>query len=193
MKNIIKMLFVMFFIIPFSIFSTARSNTFQKFPNEYFVETGTYLGEGVLLALNAGFKHVYSIELSPDLYKNCLKKFQNSSRVKLFLGSSENLLENVIRNINKPITFWLDAHYSGGNTAKGIEFSPIMKELEIIKNHPIKTHTILIDDVRCMGGQGFDFVTLDQIINKILEINPKYKISFESGFIEDDILVAQIL
>ena len=44
--------------------------------------------------------------------------------------------------------FWLDGHYSGGETAKGDADSPLREELEAIGRHPIKTHVIPIDDVR---------------------------------------------
>ena len=70
--------------------------------------------------------------------------------------------------------------------------SPILQELDQIKKHHIKSHTILIDDVRLFGTHEFDYVTLDQIIDKILEINPSYKISFVPGYVNNDILVAQI-
>lgn len=71
-------------------------------------------------------------------------------------------------------------------------YSPVLQELEQIKKHPIKNHTILIDDVRLFGTIEFDYVTLDQIIDKVLEINPNYNISFVPGYVQNDILVAQI-
>lgn len=70
--------------------------------------------------------------------------------------------------------------------------SPILQELEAIKNHPIKNHTILIDDVRMFGTRDFDGVTLDQITDKLREINPNYSIFFEKGYQANDILVACI-
>jgi len=65
------------------------------------------------------------------------------------------------------------------------------QELKIIKNHPIKTHTILIDDLRCWNVKkiGFNTETLKQAI---LEINPKYKFELEEGHVEKDILAAYI-
>ena len=57
-----------------------------------------------------------------------------------------------VTRINKPTLFWLDAHYSGGETAQGPEDSPIMKELDFILNHR-SDHCILIDDARCFNGK----------------------------------------
>jgi hypothetical protein len=173
------------------------TQVFSKYPNSVFVETGTYHGEGILYALQAGFKNIRSVELFDKLYHMCLEKFKNFPNVKLYQGNSSEKLWEMIANINEPITFWLDAHYSDSSTAKGPEFSPIIKELEVIKRHPINTHTILIDDIRDMGTMHFDFVTREQVIEKLMEINPNYTISYENGLNGDmifynDILVAKI-
>jgi len=42
---------------------------FEKYPNPVFIETGTYHGEGIQYALQAGFKNVRSVELSEPLYQ----------------------------------------------------------------------------------------------------------------------------
>jgi len=71
----------------------------------------------------------------------------------------------------------------------------LFEELGFIKNHPIKNHLILIDDMRWLGGGLWGVgVQKEQIIERIKEINSEYKISYTNGhpsFI-DDIMVAQI-
>jgi hypothetical protein len=68
-----------------------------------------------------------------------------------------------------------------------------MKELEIIKNHHIKEHTILIDDLREWSRDfpAIGFNTED-IKAKILEINTNYIFSVADGHVAGDILVAEI-
>ena len=172
---------------------TSTSDVFKKYPNTYFVETGSYLGDGIQNALDTdNFEEIYSIELSSYYYKICKVRFADFSNVYLYRGDSSKVLKKVIKKIDAPATFWLDGHYSAGNTARGDTNSPILNELEIIKNHKLHTHTILIDDVRLFGTEEFDFVTLDMIIAKLLEINPNYTIVFENGYVNDDILVAYI-
>ena len=173
--------------------STAQDHIFKKFPNNYFVETGCYIGGGIKQALEAGFEQIYSIELSPYYYNLCKTAFIENSNIKLFLGDSGNILYEVIKDIDSPITFWLDGHFSGGSTALGSEACPILKELDQIKKHPIKTHTILIDDLRVFGTHSFNFITIDQIKEKILEINPNYTFWYENGVIPNDVLVAQVI
>ena len=173
-------------------FSIAPDGLFSKYPNNYFVETGSHHGNGIKLALKAHFKNIYSIELNSSLFDLCSAKFQTYQNVHLFLGDSSKVLEEVISDIAEPITFWLDGHYSGPKTSKGEKFSPILEELEQIKIHPIKNHTIIIDDVRLMSGKYFDSVSLDQIKQFILTMNPKYKFILHDGYIEKDILIAYL-
>ena len=78
----------------------------------------------------------------------------------------------------------LDGHHSGDDTAWGIHNDPIFEELDIISTHNIKTHIILVDDIRGMDK--------NKLIEKILSINKNYDISYEDGYIENDILVAMI-
>ena len=51
-------------------------------------------------------------------------------------------------------------------------------ELEHIKNHTIKTHTIIVDDIPLYFGDG------EKVKEKILEINPDYKFVIEDALNE---------
>lgn len=169
-------------------------NELLKYRNDYFVETGTYMGETVQIVLDNGFKNIISIELSEVFFNNCVKKFQNNENVTICKGNSRYDLYDIIHNIDKPITFWLDGHWSGVENI-GIDTDcscPILYELEQIKLHPIKTHTIMVDDIRLMDGHHFK-VSKDDILNKIMEINPDYKIIFyNDDYSDNDVLVAYI-
>lgn len=172
--------------------SSPSKAVFEKFPNPYFVETGSYRGDGIQMAIETGFPCIYSIELSPLHYKHCKKRFASVPSVHLVLGDSSKHLKKILAKIDAPITFWLDGHYSSGNTAKGKTNCPLLEELAAIANHPIKTHTILIDDVRLLGTHEFDFIELEKIVEAILQINPDYIIGFEDGYAPRDILTAYI-
>ena len=174
--------------------------TFKRFTNNnIFVETGTYIGNGVDLACNAGFKTVISIEIDQKLYDMAVKNYRPYNFIHLYKGDSIDVLPVAIKDINEPITFWLDGHFSGGITGTGKYLCPIIQELEAIKQHHIKTHTILIDDIRCwkeMNNMYHKDFNVDTIVNKIMEINPLYKISYADGeqvsgeILPNDILVA---
>ena len=165
-----------------------------KYKNKYFVETGTFTGGAVQLALDCGFEMVRSIESNVTLFKECAIKFKDNINVQLYLGTSQVRLFEMSFDIKEPITFWLDGHNMGYDEEDGI---PIYTELLIIGLHPIKTHTILIDDIRMFGKEdtnlGWKNINLDEVINRIKFINPNYKITYEdSNNGPKDILVAYI-
>lgn len=175
----------------------ALPDLFGKYKNSVFIETGSYLGDGVQLALNAGFDKVISIELSDYHFNICVERFKGNSKVEIVKGESFKVLPEILAKINTKITFWLDGHYSEGGTALGEYAIPILQELEAISIHHIKEHTILIDDMRCMVRNpphvNFD---KEDVINKIYGVNPSYRITYENGtmfgqyLLPNDILVA---
>lgn len=166
--------------------------TFAKYPNKYFIESGSFQGSGIQMALDCGFKTIYSIEITDHYYQLCRNRFKNNANVKILQGNSINVLPKILESIDSPATFWLDGHYSWGDTGRGDTNTPILEELEAIGKHHIKTHTILIDDVRQFGTVEFDFIEIDEIKNQILKINPSYIITFEDGAISGDVLVARV-
>lgn len=145
-----------------------------------FVETGSCIGGSILAALECGFEKIYSVEYFEQYYKECQNKFTNNEKVKLFIGHSADLLPEMMRDINEKSFIWLDAHAHGSQlglpeTDNRWKFCPLLYELDAIKQHPIKNHTILIDDINHLGTEVMDNITLEEIKNKILEINPEYK------------------
>lgn len=182
-------------LITFSINSLSSGTSyevFQRHLNPVFIETGCFFGAGIENAISAGFPEIHSIELSNHFYTLCKQKFKDNRNVHLHLGDSSIVLKEVLSKISDRTTFWLDGHFSACDTAKGETNTPILAELTIISNHPIKNHTILIDDVRLFGTPEFDSIKLDQIIDKIRLINPDYQFSFEDGHVPNDVLVAEI-
>lgn len=124
----------------------------KKFDYEIFIETGTHKGN-MVQAMKNRFKKIYSIELGDELYKKTKERFINDNHIVLFKGDSGIILPEILKIIGAPAIFWLDAHYSEGDTARGEIDTPIELELSAIFNHPIKNHVIMIDDARCFNGK----------------------------------------
>ena len=168
--------------------------------NSIFIETGTYMGQGVIKALTSGYKEVHSIELDTKRYESNVKRFKNKKNVHLYHGNSGIVLHNIMKKIKEPCVFWLDAHYCGDGAEMAEKWCPLKEELQAILNHDIKTHTILVDDMRCMDLQHIDVKTqkpvdfpgTKNLIIKIKEINPEYKITYLNGHIKNDVLCAKI-
>jgi len=172
----------------------------NKYLNPIFVETGTYFGEGVAAAQEAGFEKIYSIEVSPLIHAKVSKTFSDDEKVTIVCGDSTKILWSVIESIDEKITFLLDAHSLGWaddtkDNKSLVEF-PLTNELETIAKHHRKDHTILVDDVRLFSS--LFGTSIEEITKLVLQINPQYELSFEDGVIEygeigkDEILVAQV-
>lgn len=173
----------------------ATRDAFLQFKNHYFVESGTYAGDGIKMALDAGFQEIFSIEILPQYYKNCITKFANYNNVHLILGDSVKIFPEILKKIDAPATFWLDAHfcsYDGKRQREGYiaKTTSLEEELLAIRNHPIKEHTILIDDVRLFDTAHMERISLKKVKDLLRSINPDYRIFFIDGSYPNDILVA---
>lgn len=127
-------------------------NCTKNTKTNHYIETGTYLGDGIKSVLN-NYENIHSIELSEKWYDYNVKQFQNNKNVKMYLGDSKKVLPELLNNIHEPVTIYLDAHFSGGTTAFGEEEVPLLFELEILKNR-IYDDIIIIDDCRLLGKTG---------------------------------------
>lgn len=177
--------------------STLKLDVLKEFPNQVFIETGTASGEGVVVALEAGFSQVISIEANPDVYVKACERFQGEDRVTLVMGDSGIVLPGLIAAIKIPVTFWLDAHYSHGecDLGPGVNKCPVLHDLRAIAQHAIKNHTIMVDDIRYFRQGGiplWHMYTLGDIMEVVMDINPNYRLSFRDGHAKDDILVCTI-
>lgn len=174
-------------------------NLFAEFKgdNRILVETGSFRGDGIAAALEAGYERVYSIDIDSESIKFCKNRFNlyqiPDPRVQLFTGDSAEILSDVINGIEHPITFWLDSHWQMlEGTEPGTNPWPLLKELGQISKHPIKNHTIIIDDILVLTHPDTTDWDLGLIKEYLGMINPKYKIQYFANPIINNILVASI-
>jgi hypothetical protein len=174
------------------------TSTLVRFVNPVLVETGTYTGEGVDVALSLGFERVISIELLEKFYVPAQEKFREDPRVILIHGDSALVLHDAIKNIGTRITFWLDGHsfpeQEHEHDQFGVKACPLIEELEQISRHPVKNHVIMIDDMSSLPAGGLyettDF-TREDVEAAVLRINPSYQIEyFDRG--GTDVLLAYV-
>jgi hypothetical protein len=157
-----------------------------------FVETGTYYGDTVNLALSQNYKSIHTIELDPTLCERARRLFEEKDNVQVWLGDSIHCLRDVLTILDETATFWLDAHASGNMPGGESGGSPVLDELNLIKNHHIKNHTIFIDDRRLFGSSEWSFVKEENAIDIIKSINPNYEIILLDGHQKEDIICAYI-
>lgn len=153
----------------------------QKYSLKILVETGTYLGT-MINANKSYFERIFTIELNRKLYNRAKKRFAKYQHIQVQHGDSAKILPKILRNIQNPTIFWLDAHYSGGITSKGEIETPIASELNLILKNKQSKHALLIDDALCFNGRN-DYPTIETIRSIILKKNSNYTVSIKNNII----------
>jgi hypothetical protein len=150
----------------------------ESFNIRGFIETGTLIGDSAYEAAQY-CQEVHTIELQEKLYHMATERFKDMSYVHLYLGDSSAVLQQLVPQLLGSSLFWLDGHYSEGTTAKGNSVSPILEELQIIKQSRLQDAVILIDDMRLFGAMTkkfhnpeYEFPTLRElkaVIDSLIE------------------------
>lgn len=152
-----------------------------RFGLTHFFETGTHLGDTLAyVARNSGIQAT-SIELDDAYYSAALRRFSGYGNVNLLHGDSGKLLPELVSQLRSPALFWLDGHYSGGDTGRAKLDTPVSAELEAILNSPINGHVILIDDARCFDGSQ-DYPHLDRLL-EIVRRSDSYSVEVSADII----------
>ncbi len=136
----------------------------KEYELDTLVETGTYEGE-MVEAFKKEFKEIFSIELNPLLVEEARKRFSFFDNVNIIEGDSSKELPKILKQLTQPCLFWLDAHYSGGETSKGKKETPILEELKLITKHS-NENVILIDDADNFGKGDYPSI---QELREIIE------------------------
>ena len=126
-------------------------------PDSTWIETGSYLGE-TASRLSRISKQVHSIEPEKTLFEFVSWRYKKIDNLKFYYGSSEKVLENLVRVQNSNTCFWLDGHFSGDITYRGHDSSPIIFELNVIEKYlaDLENVRVLVDDVRDFTFQSND-------------------------------------
>lgn len=151
-----------------------------------FIETGTFKGNGVISALESGFKKVLSFEIDENLSRNAIHFFQNDKRVEIYNSSSCSIIfANIVQKIQEDSVFWLDAHFNGSGP------NPLIAEILFIGCSPL-SHGILIDDVRLFKNYGVSKDLICHVLSSTLKrkIKTSYKTVREK--FQNDVLYIEI-
>lgn len=142
-----------------------KSRVLRRLAKEHnlknLIETGAFVGD-TIASLKSDFSSMYSIELSTKYASHCRKRFSRYPHIFIKEGDSTTELKNLLLHEHKPTLFWLDGHYSGGDTAKGNLDSPIIDELKSILSQNRRGDVICIDDADFFNGEN-GYPTIDQL------------------------------
>jgi hypothetical protein len=174
-------------------------NLFAEFKgnNRVFIETGSFRGDGIQLALDAGYEEIISVDHDAEAINFCISRFDlygNSNQgIRLVQGDSAECLFDIIKDIHEPVTFWLDSHWQMlEGTEPGINPWPLLNELKQIGKHFRKDHAIIIDDYLWLTHPKVTGWTDAIILHNICNINQDYRIEYFANPIIHNILVAHL-
>jgi hypothetical protein len=145
-----------------------------------WIETGTYLGTTTKY-LSENYSHIYSIEPNSKYYQKALLTFKGKN-VTLYNDESQNILPKLLPSLSCSINFWLDGHYSGGDTYKGKKDTPIEDELHCIEKNISKFDNlvIFIDDIRLFFDNSQNsYPTVDYLVNFTKKLNMRWRIQHD--------------
>jgi hypothetical protein len=164
----------------------AKQRVLRQYAERYglrvFVETGTFRGD-MVEAMKPLFDKIYSIELSDALFAEAERRFERDAHIELIHGDSGKELGPVLRRIRQPALFWLDGHYSAGDTARGEKDTPLVEELDQILRAPDLGHVIVIDDARYFGSDPA-YPTIQTVTEYVLSRRPRARIIVENDSIQ---------
>jgi hypothetical protein len=115
------------------------------------------------------FSSVITVELSDHYFANARKELAELSNVVVEHGSSPALLRTLAP---EPTLYWLDAHWSGLDTAGAENPCPVLDEITAIPSDP--ADCLLIDDARLFATtkEPEQWPTLVAVIDALREARP---------------------
>jgi hypothetical protein len=130
---------------------------------DYFIETGTHLGDALGYANLIGFEKLLSVELNSTRQAETIERYKKYDHIELYTGMSMRYIDKMLSSVpkDKKALVSLDAHAEGGG-------APALQELDVISEYST-THTILVEDIPI-------YYDAEAVKSKLLEINPDYNI-----------------
>jgi hypothetical protein len=162
-----------------------------------FIETGTLNG-GTIFSLEPYFNKLYTIEFSEKYYNNT-KNTYSGNKINFILGDSAIVFESLLPNISDKCIFFLDGHWSGGDTGHSNKDCPLDEEITHINNLFTNDAIIIIDDFRLFGldkssgklNEDWSKINKENLLNILQDrINKVYYLDSECA--KDDRLIIHI-
>jgi hypothetical protein len=198
LNELIKWQEIYNFSEPFPTFIKKKVLKEYSSSSTIWVETGTLVGDTAKY-LSKIAKFVYTIEPSEKYYKLSVKNLKSYENIKIYNDTSENKLNDILEIIkpNSDVCFWLDGHWSGGDTFKGETDTPILSELDTIERYlnNFSKLNILIDDFRIfdIGNNVDTYPSKEVLIEYAAKNNLKWRITRDifilskEGIVENNI------
>lgn len=160
----------------------------DKYNLRDFIETGTYEGATAVWA-SRHFERVITVECSKEIYQKAVSKYGRVNKINFLLGDSRTVLRTLVPQLTRPAFFWLDAHFSGGETYGKDNECPLIEEIHAI-NTSGHNHFIFIDDARLFCSppprphRVEQWPSIDEIIRALEpDVHKRYIVMIEDAII----------
>ena len=162
----------------------------SRLKDPHFIETGTYQGR-TIFGMEPHFQVLHTIEIKKEFYENVTKKYRGK-KIKFYHGDTYKVLGKILKKTKQDVFCFLDGHWSGGNTGRGLEDVPLLKELNDIMAHPYRA-VIVIDDFRLFGidKEGWGNVT-KQAVHNIVKSRVYKEYYVSSSHAEEDRYIIEL-
>lgn len=114
-----------------------------------FVESGTGNGD-TIISLEPEFAKLYTFEITEKYYTLSKNKY-NGNKINFNHGDSYKKFKELLPDITEKAIFFLDGHYSSGDTGRGEKDVPLLEELAVINDLFKNDAIIIIDNYRLFG------------------------------------------
>jgi hypothetical protein len=164
---------------------------------KYFIETGTLNGQ-TIFAVEPHFDILYTVEFSEKYYNNTKAQY-HGNKINFILGDSSVVFRDLLPTIADKCIFFLDGHWSGGDTGHSTKDCPLEEEITLINDLFPHDGIIIIDDVRLFGldptsgklGEDWSQISKERLLSILKpRISNVYHLDSESAV--DDRLIIHI-
>ena len=136
----------------------------------------------MIFAMRPYFDRIVSIEVDSTLGERAKQTFADCPEVEVVIGDSAEQLPATLERLREPALFWLDGHYSGGETGQGAKLTPILEELAAIFRHPVPGHVIAVDDALAFTGE-HDYPTIEGLAEFVAQRAGHYRFDVSRNII----------
>ena len=143
------------------------SNFSQLKSIQSFYESGTYYGS-TTLNMQPYFKQIITVEVSLNIYNRSHNYLNSHPNIKHFNQPSEDFLKEFLILNQDEFIFFLDGHYSSGDTSLSTIDVPLLEELNHINNLYKKNGLIIIDDFNLFetnSNEDWSNISVQNILN----------------------------
>ena len=176
-------------------FLNELQDDFKKY--NCFIETGTFCGD-TIFSVEPYFKKLYTIEVSETYYNDTKNKYRGS-KINFILGDSAVVFEHLLPTITEKCIFFLDGHWSSGDTGRSSKDCPLDEEITHIHHLFTNEAIIIIDDFRLFGldqssgilGEDWSQISKENLLN-ILQSRIHKVYHLDSYHAKDDRLIIHI-